>query len=71
MIDNYYFNNYTDSNGKHEIHTSSCSFLPSVENRTYIGVFASCESAMKAAKEQYPQKHFDGCYFCCRECHRG
>ncbi|MCI8507526.1 MAG: hypothetical protein HFJ06_03025 [Lachnospiraceae bacterium] len=67
----YYFNDNTDNHGYNEIHTEDCSYLPSVFNRTYIGDFASCQDAMSAAKIQYPSKTFDGCYYCCRECHKG
>lgn len=67
----YYFNDNTDNHGYNEIHTEDCSYLPSALNRTYIGVFNSCHDAMSAAKAKYPLKTFDGCYYCCRECHKG
>lgn len=71
MFNHYYFNIYSDSKGNHEIHTKDCVFLPSVLNREYIGYYSSCQAAMKAARSKYPNKKFDGCYFCCNECHRG
>lgn len=71
MYQNYYFNIYADINGYHEIHTENCSYLPSVLNREYIGYFSSCQSAKLEAMRKHPDKNFDGCYFCCRECHRG
>ena len=66
-MNHYFFNIHSDSNENHEIHTKDCAFLPSLLNREY----SSCQEAMKEAKSKYPNKKFDGCYFCCNECHRG
>lgn len=71
MSNFYYFNNNTDANGYHEVHTDSCSYLPASQNRTLIGYYPDCSSAIQAAKASYPYRRFDGCYFCCRECHKG
>ncbi len=70
-MQNYYFNDNTDQNGYHEVHTESCSFLPSAMNRTYIGVFNSCSEAIEAAQRKYPLYSFDGCFYCCNSCHKG
>lgn len=70
-MDHYYFNNNTDDKGNHEVHKESCSFIPSVLNRTYIGYFSTCEAAINKAKNDYSYKSFDGCYWCCRTCHKG
>lgn len=67
----YYFNIYTDANGYHEVHTGNCAYLPSELNREYIGYYQDCQSAILAAHTAHPSKKFDGCYFCCRECHKG
>ncbi len=67
----YYFNNTVDVNGRHEIHTADCSYLPSPSNRTYLGYFSNCNEARQKAKALYPLKSFDGCYWCCRNCHKG
>jgi len=64
---NYYVNKIKQSNGDHEVHESSCSFLPSVENREYLGLFSDCKEAVKKAKEKYPKSN--GCYFCSDSCH--
>lgn len=71
MYKYYYFNDNTDKNGNHEVHSEGCSFLPSVSNRTYIGYYSSCSDAIAAAKAKYPYKSFDGCYYCCNPCHKG
>lgn len=63
----YYLNRVAQPTSEHEVHISTCSFMPSIENRIYLGNFYDCESAIKEAK-----KHFykvDGCYYCCRKCH--
>ncbi|MGL6186126.1 MAG: hypothetical protein ACRC1T_12190 [Clostridium chrysemydis] len=70
-MENYYFNNNTDSHGRHEIHTESCSHGPAIFNRTKIGSFSSCSAALRSAQNSYPLKSFDGCYYCCNECHKG
>ena len=68
-MSNYYFNIYADINGYYEVHSEDCSFLPSELNRQYLGIYSSCEDAISYARTNYPDKKFDGCYYCCRECH--
>jgi hypothetical protein len=63
----YYVNKHPQSNGDHEVHTSSCSYLPGQENRLYLGSFASCGPAVSAAKQIYPRSN--GCYYCSNGCH--
>jgi len=63
----YYVNKRAQSNGDHEVHRSKCEYMPSAENRMYLGEFASCHGAVAEAKKTYPQSN--GCYYCCRECH--
>ena len=70
-MNHYYFNQNTDDKGNHEVHTTDCSYLPSVENRIYIGYFSDCKSAISDAKSKYPFKTFDGCFYCCRPCNKG
>ena len=50
----YYFNDNTDSNGYHEVHTEDCSYLPAIQNRTYIGYFSNCHDAIKEAHTKHP-----------------
>ena len=63
----YYVNQNAQNNGDHEVHTSGCSWLPSVENRIYLGEHSSCHSAVLEAKKYYSQ--VNGCYYCSRDCH--
>jgi len=64
---NYYVNKLKQSNGDQEVHESNCSFLPSFDNREYLGLFSDCKEAVKKAKEKYPKSN--GCYYCSNSCH--
>jgi len=66
-MDYYYANKKAQPNGDHEVHTSTCSYLPSAENRLYLGIFSSCADAVKEAKKSYSQSN--GCYYCSIACH--
>ena len=63
----YYVNKNAQPNGDYEVHTLNCSYLPSFENRLFLGMFSNCSEAVQAAKKTYPQA--DGCYYCCKACH--
>lgn len=65
----YYVNDNPQTNGDHEVHTSTCSYLPAAPNRTYLGDFTSCAPAVIAAELIFTQSN--GCYFCARDCHTG
>ncbi|NIJ42347.1 hypothetical protein FHS78_002641 [Parvibaculum indicum] len=65
----YYVNRNAQSNGDHEVHTASCSFLPNPENRLYLGDFDSCRPAVAEAKKTYAQSN--GCYYCANACNTG
>ncbi|MGM0108780.1 hypothetical protein IGJ47_001929 [Enterococcus sp. AZ172] len=67
----YFFNDNVDEHNRHEVHTDDCKFLPEIFHRTYIGLEDSCRAAITIAKKEYPEKSFDGCYYCCRLCHKG
>jgi hypothetical protein len=62
---NYYVNNNAQPNGDHEVHEQGCSYMPS--DRTYLGNFSNCASAVAEAKKTYRQSN--GCYWCSRACH--
>ncbi len=63
----YYVNKNAQSNGDHEVHEKTCSYLPEAENRIYLGNFTSCHKAVVEAKKHFMQS--DGCYFCSNACH--
>ena len=52
-MEKYYVNKNAQSNGDHEVHILSCSWLPEPENRLYLGQFASCVPAVAEAKRYY------------------
>ncbi len=64
----YYVNKIAQTSGEHEVHSGSCSFLPSPENKKYLGEFSNCSDAVKEAKKTY--SNVDGCYYCCNDCHK-
>lgn len=63
----YYVNKNAQPNGDHEVHTAECSFLPSEDNRIYLGVFSDCYGAVREAKKYFPRSN--GCYYCSSACH--
>lgn len=64
----YYVNKNSQSNGDHEVHTDTCSRLPDVTNRVYLGLFLSCKDAVEKAKKENFKKA-NGCYYCSLACH--
>lgn len=63
----FYINTKAQSNGDHEVHESTCNYLPSVDNRKYLGEFFSCDDAVAAAERSYTK--VNGCYHCAYSCH--
>ncbi|MBO0439585.1 hypothetical protein [Candidatus Enterococcus ikei] len=70
---NYICNKHADDKGRHEIHDLNCSYLPLPENRVSVGTFSNCREAIRHMEQANQGKgfNFDGCYWCCRECHTG
>jgi hypothetical protein len=70
MFHDYYVNKLTTTNPNfnHEEHKSTCPYLPSANNRVYLGYLSSCTEAMLKARIYYSS--VDGCAICCLECHR-
>ena len=66
-MDNYYVNSQAQSNGDHEVHKEGCSYMPSHENRKYLGQYWNCHGAVSEAKKTFPKSN--GCYYCSNECH--
>jgi hypothetical protein len=62
-------NKNAQANGDHEVHdlSADCSFEPTVANQQALGNFASCDGAVKAARDYYDQ--VNGCYYCAYACH--
>jgi len=70
-MNQYFLNKNAQSNGQHEVHTASCTYVPSLENRIDLGYHSNCHSAITKAKSMYPYWNIDGCYFCSLACHHG
>lgn len=65
---NYYVNRKKQPiSGDNEVHTSDCTFMPSIENREYLGLFSNCKDAVIDAKKK--GYNANGCYFCSNSCH--
>lgn len=64
-MDHYYVNNNAQSNGDHEVHKGTCTWLP--ENRQYLGQFGTCHEAVRVARTIHRQSN--GCYWCSNACH--
>lgn len=69
----YICNKFNDDKGRHEIHTSTCSYLPNLENRIPVGTFNNCHEAIRHMEAKYSNDNFnfDGCYWCSTACHKG
>lgn len=66
----YFLNTNQQMNGDYEVHTSTCGWLPSANNREYLGEFSHCTYAVTEAKRRHPAWYrINGCYYCCNACH--
>lgn len=61
----YYVNDNAQNTGEHEVHLSTCTFLPSY--RSFLGEHASCWGAIVEARKIY--SNVDGCFWCSNACH--
>jgi len=66
-MEHYYVNKIAQSTGEHEVHNAGCLYLPSIDNRVYLGQFSNCADAVCEARKYYSK--VDGCYYCCKPCH--
>ncbi len=65
----YYVNKQKQTNGDHEVHTSTCGYIPNLINRLYLGEFSNCADAVIEAKKTYSKSN--GCYYCSKVCNLG
>jgi hypothetical protein len=54
----------------HEVHKEGCLWMPSPENRIYLGEFSNSYAALEYAKRYY-YANSDGCCHCCPEINHG
>ncbi len=70
---NYCVNRNAQTNGDHEVHDLAAGIaqrcLPDASNQLSLGLHATCQSAVSAAKGYYPQSN--GCAHCAPACHTG
>ena len=66
-MDIFYINLKPQENGDNEMHRSGCKHLANNTNRYYVGLFGTCNEAIKEAKKAFPQSN--GCIHCCKSCH--
>lgn len=64
----FYVNTNAQPNGDHEVHRSTALGCLMIENRIYLGDFATSQAAVREARKYYSQ--VDGCYYCCPESHK-
>jgi hypothetical protein len=67
IMDAYLVSTNAQANGDHEVHKSSCNWLPEPQHRLNLGYFNNCHEAMVEAKKIYPTTA-DGCHYCCPAC---
>jgi len=66
----YYLNHNAKSNGDHEVHTGSCSYIDASEpHYEYLGVFDYCSLAVSTARGRHPLWRINGCYWCSETSH--
>ena len=66
-MEKYYVNNTAQINGDHEVHKNGCYWLSLVSSKKELGEHSTCHSAVRKAKETYPQSN--GCKTCSNDCH--
>lgn len=67
-MEKYYVHTETDKQGDHEVHMSTCSWLPKLGHRELLGLHEDCFSAVEEAESQ-GFKPANGCKHCSEECH--
>ncbi|WP_405199667.1 hypothetical protein [Christiangramia sp. LLG6405-1] len=60
----YYLSKQTNSNGVMSIHADSCTQLPSVFDRVYLGIYDNNRLASEAALMKYQVLKLDTCRCC-------
>ena len=65
-MENYIVNIKTDDSGLHEIHASTCIYMPEFYNRMQLGWHENCASALSAAINN-GYNPINICYYCCND----
>lgn len=64
----YIINKNQDANECNEVHTTTCDYLPLVQNQISLGWHSDEHDAVKYAKN-CGWYNADGCYYCCNKEH--
>ncbi len=67
-VDKYYVRKRIDENGDYEVHNSTCSWLPKLAHREFLGQYESCDIALDKA-EAKGYEPANGCEHCLESCH--
>ncbi len=62
----YYLNDEVREDGTQVMHAARCQYVPNEENRTALGDFARCETALRHAREA--TEEVKPCRTCCTDC---
>jgi hypothetical protein len=65
MVAKYYVVIRPQTDENHAVHKEDCPFLPENEKRIYLGMFGSCEEAIREGKRHFPRTNH--CRFCSKE----
>jgi hypothetical protein len=66
-MDIYFVDKNTLDNGIHEVHRSTCVYIPRPQHRLYLGYFKNGQDSLKKAKLIYSTTA-KACHYCCPEC---
>jgi hypothetical protein len=64
----YLVNRQAQPNGDHEVHQTTCGYLPALGNQDHLGYFSTCQEAVRAARNR-GYRQVNGCYWCSYACH--
>ena len=67
QTEDHYFVDTKAQAGSHVVHTPRCSGMTSARDFVYLGLFPECETALEAAKDNFPA--VNGCELCSFACH--
>lgn len=56
--------------GEHMVHDRDCGHVPEREHQGALGLHSKCEHAIKEAARIRDNWKYNGCSFCCPECHK-
>jgi hypothetical protein len=65
MVTKYYVAIRPQTDEHHAVHKEDCPFLPEHEKRIYLGIFGSCDEAIREGQRYFPRTN--GCLFCSKE----